>query len=230
MSSSFPAEEMEAHYITRYIPGLERAFHMLEITPSVQSRLHRYVIDHLPTFIYMDDYRAFSGTAQLDEVHSRRNNGDLTEEDRTFLTILSLSNLDLDLLVRFGQGSMEESRVRQHDLDAGSITLTHLTADRFPQRNYAVDYRVDGQRFFTHIKDNIDSSPIELEERSKGFQWFFSFELMFLHESKGTFENCVILLDELGLHLHPNAQKNYFPVLQTMHRRILFSIRLIFLS
>jgi predicted ATP-dependent endonuclease of OLD family len=49
---------------------------------------------------------------------------------------------------------------------------------------------------------------IELEERSKGFQWFFSFDLMFMYETKGTFANCVILLDEPGLHLHPNAQRD----------------------
>ena len=31
---------------------------------------------------------------------------------------------------------------------------------------------------------------------------------MFMHESKGTFEGCVVLLDEPGLHLHPDAQKD----------------------
>jgi predicted ATP-dependent endonuclease of OLD family len=30
---------------------------------------------------------------------------------------------------------------------------------------------------------------------------------MFMYESKGTFKGCVILLDEPGLHLHPDAQK-----------------------
>ena len=29
-----------------------------------------------------------------------------------------------------------------------------------------------------------------------------------MHESKGTFEGCVVLLDEPGLHLHPEAQKD----------------------
>jgi len=31
---------------------------------------------------------------------------------------------------------------------------------------------------------------------------------MFMYESKGTFKGCVILLDEPGLHLHPDAQKD----------------------
>jgi len=49
---------------------------------------------------------------------------------------------------------------------------------------------------------------IPLEEQSKGFQWFFSFDLHFMHDSDGTFEGCVLLLDEPGLHLHPGAQED----------------------
>lgn len=42
--------------------------------------------------------------------------------------------------------------------------------------------------------------------RSKSFQWCFSFDLLFMRESNGTFENCGLLLDEPGLHLHPGVQ------------------------
>lgn len=47
---------------------------------------------------------------------------------------------------------------------------------------------------------------IPLEEESKGFRWFFSFDLRFMHDSGGTFADCVLLLDEPGLHLHPGGQ------------------------
>ena len=48
---------------------------------------------------------------------------------------------------------------------------------------------------------------IELEARSKGFQWFFSFYLVFLVESEGGHKDTILLLDEPGLHLHPTAQQ-----------------------
>ena len=48
---------------------------------------------------------------------------------------------------------------------------------------------------------------IELESRSKGFQWFFSFYLLFLVESEEGHKDAVLLLDEPGLHLHPTAQQ-----------------------
>ena len=206
ISSHDPPHYIEQEFIDRFASDMPRVIDELTRSLSIQSQLNQYIATHLPTFIYMDDYRAFTGTAQLDEIQSRQSSGSLTEEDRTLLTILSLSKLDLDELVRLGQGGEREKAKRQHIVDAGSHTLTKILADRLQPRNYVVDHRVDAQGFFTRLKDNVDTFPIELEERSKGFQWIFSFELMFTHESNGSFKNCVILLDEPGLHLHPNAQ------------------------
>ena len=198
----------ELRFTKQYLAGLDQLVQNLPPLPSVQSKVDDYLIEHLPTFIYMDDYRAFSGTAHLDDIKTQRDSGRLTEEDKTFLTILGLSNLDLDDLVQLGQGTAEQVEERQYDLDDGAATLTKIILGRFRQRRYEVTYRADGLSFFTFVKDNRDPALIKLEERSKGFQWFFSFDLMFMHESKGTFEGCVILLDEPGLHLHPEAQKD----------------------
>ena len=198
----------ELRFTNQYLIGLNQLVQNLPPLPSVQSKVDNYLIEHLPTFIYMDDYRAFSGTAHLDDIKTRRDSGRSTEADKTFLTILGLSNLDLDDLVQLGQGTAEQVEERQYDLDDGAATLTKIILGRFRQRRYEVTYRADGLSFFTFVKDNHDPALIKLEERSKGFQWFFSFDLMFMHESKGTFEGCVILLDEPGLHLHPEAQKD----------------------
>ena len=208
VSPTEPPQVIENNFISQYLVDLQKLVEALEPLPSIQSKVHKYVVDHLPTFIYMDDYKAFRGTAQLDEIKSHQDQNRLTEEDKTFLTILNLSALDLNELVRFGQGNSENVEQRQYDLDDGAATLTAEISGRLRQRNYEVDYRADGQRFLTFVKDDRDPSLIELEERSKGFQWFFSFDLMFMHESKGTFEGCVVLLDEPGLHLHPEAQKD----------------------
>ena len=100
----------------------------------------------------------------------------------------------------------EKSRKLLRDIEDGATILTGKIKGRFPQRNYKVRYGVVNSLFFTYVTDDHDLSLIELEERSKGFQWDFSFELMLMHETKETFKDCVILLDEPGLHLHPTAQ------------------------
>ena len=207
VSSSDSLQQTENNFINRYISNLERCDNIFRGASIIQSEAYDYIAKQLPTFVYMDDYRTFSGTALLNEVQNRRDNKQLTEEDRTFLIILELSGLNLDELVQHGQEGKDGAAIRKQELITGANILTRRIADRLGPRSYVVEYDVDSQWFFTYIKDDLDQSLIELEERSKGFQWAFSFELMLMHESKGTFKNCVILPDEPGLHLHPNAQK-----------------------
>src|SRR5579884_518786 len=174
--------------------------------PSIQKNAHEYILKRIPTFIYMSDYHIFSGTAQLDQFWHRKEQNQLTEEDRTLLTIMEIAKLNLEDEVR--KGNLPDREERQYDLDDASATLTRAISNRWKQRRYEVQFRADGQLFYTFVKDERDPSLIRLEERSRGFQWFFSFDLMFMNESSGTFKNCVVLLDEPGLHLHPDAQKD----------------------
>ena len=190
--------------------------HMTELDATLNEQLRRYqqaldyIVKALPTFIYMDDYKTFRGRATLHSLRERRDNhrGNLSEEDETFLMILGLAGLDLDDLIAQGEsGEQEVIHDRQIDLQDAAKTLTDDVAARWGQNEYEVQFRADGQTFFTEIEEtNKNIGMIPLEEQSKGFQWFFSFDLHFMHDSEGTFENCVLLLDEPGLHLHPGGQ------------------------
>lgn len=196
----------EQNFLNQYAQKLSSIIETLNASPSIQKNAHEYIIAHLPMFIYMSDYRAFQGNAILDQALGRKNNNRLTEEDKTLMTILELAGLTLETEVK--KGNIPDREQRQYDLDDASATLTKEISDRWRQRRYKVEFRADGQNFYTFVQNEKDPSLIKLEERSKGFQWFFSFDLMFMYESNATFKNCVILLDEPGLHLHPEAQKD----------------------
>lgn len=199
---------IEGQFIKEYLERLPQLAQELQPFSATQSQVDDYLQSSLPKFIYMDDYRIFTGAAQLNEIKARRDADSLTEEDRTFATILSLSGLNLDQLVEPKEDDTEAIKKRQNALAGGSRSLTRTIANRLSQRDYEIDYRVDGQHFFTNVKDSHDPTAVELEERSRGFQWFFSFDLMLMHETKGALKGCVILLDEPGLHLHPEAQQD----------------------
>jgi predicted ATP-dependent endonuclease of OLD family len=203
-ASQNPQHQNEQTFITQYTQALNNISQKLVNAPTIHQKAHDYVISRLPVFVYMDEYRTFRGTALLDQVKQRQDRNQLTEDDKTFLTILALSGLNLDEEVKkAGQSGREE---RQYDLSDAAATLTRAIADHWGQSRYEVEFRADSNEFFTFVKDRRDKTLIKLEERSKGFQWFFSFDLMLMHETKGTLKDCVILLDEPGLHLHPQAQ------------------------
>ena len=207
-----PQHANENQFITGYTAKLAEVEAKLGDELTQHAKAQAYIVSQLPTFIYMEDYKTFRGVAELDGLKERRNNKKLrlSEEDETFQMILKLAGLDLDELIE--QGESEEQDVihdRQIDLQDAATTLTNDVAGRWGQEDYQVQFRVDGQVFFTEIEEtNKNIGMIPLEEQSKGFQWFFSFDLHFMHDSEGTFEGCVLLLDEPGLHLHPGGQED----------------------
>lgn len=160
----------------------------------------------LPTFIYMDDYRIFTGAAQLDEVQRRLRSKEPTDADYTIKLIMEEAGLDLDEEVE--KGKNEDREQRMLDMNDASLTLTSEIAARWSQKKYEIRFNADGQHFITFVKDAEAKALVPLEERSKGFQWFFSFDMLFMCETAGEFKNAVILLDEPGLHLHASAQRD----------------------
>lgn len=100
----------------------------------------------------------------------------------------------------------DKKRERGILLRSAATQLTQSFRKWWLQGNYVFDFEADGNHFRINVSDTLRPEPIELEARSRGLQWFFSFFLVFLVETKEGHSNTVLLLDEPGLSLHPIAQ------------------------
>lgn len=185
--------------------ALEDVIQKAHIT-AVRKKLETEVQNWLPTFIYMDDHKPFQGIAHLDEIKLRKDNNQLTEEDKTFLTILEMAGIDFDQ--EFKRATIHDKEQRMLDMNDASLTLTKQLAEHWSQRKYQIRFEADGYHVIAFVSDEVQPALVPLNERSKGFQWFFSFDVTFLYETRGTFRNAIILLDEPGLHLHAAAQRD----------------------
>jgi len=194
--------------VIAYVDKINQIIGEIPGIPTVNAKASEYIIKKLPTFIYMDDYREFQGTTILDQLQNRRDSKTTAPEDETVLIILALAGLNLDRLTEQGKSQDPDViRERQYDIADAARRLTKDVAGRWGQSPYRIEFRCDGQKFFTEIEElETNIGMIPLEEQAKGFRWFFSFDLRFMHDSGGTFSNCILLLDEPGLHLHPGGQ------------------------
>ena len=100
----------------------------------------------------------------------------------------------------------KKKREREILLQSASTSLTTKFKEWWKQGEYKFRFQADGNHFRIWVSDDKRLEEIELEGRSKGLQWFFSFFLIFLVESKDSHSNCILLLDEPGISLHPMAQ------------------------
>ena len=104
--------------------------------------------------------------------------------------------------------SAERKKEREILLQSASTDLTARFREWWKQGDYRFRFQADGNHFRIWVSDDRRPEPIELEGRSSGLQWFFSFYLVFLVEAEDAHEDAILLLDEPGLSLHPVSQRD----------------------
>ncbi|MYA07535.1 MAG: AAA family ATPase [Holophagales bacterium] len=206
-------------------------------TPLSQ-RLDEAVEAALPVFIYFENYGILDSAVYLprflQDLASRPENPRVRTINAMFkhveLTAQEISDLGREEVAEAraaGQpltGEMiardqQRKELRSVKLNSASLDISRRFSAWFGQRRHKIRYQADGPYFRIWISD--DRRPdvdIELESRSKGFQWFFSFYLVFLVESDEGHKDAILLLDEPGLHLHPTAQQELMGFFETLSK------------
>ncbi|WP_420637275.1 AAA family ATPase [Candidatus Palauibacter sp.] len=195
--------------------------------PSVRARVDELIEQALPVLIYFENYGILDGAVWLPRFIDDLDREPAEPRVRTINAMFGHVGLDPRDIAELGEGETRSARDRgaqptpeqikrdQERMEERSIKLNSASNDisrRFSewwsQRRHKIRYHADGDYLRIWVAD--DRRPdveIELEARSKGFQWFFSFYLVFLAESQGGHKDAMLLLDEPGLHLHPTAQQ-----------------------
>lgn len=119
-----------------------------------------------------------------------------------------------------GQGPNEQIRrlvdERAIHFSSASSAMTSKFQDWWEQCRHKFRYQADGDYFRIWVSDDLDPSEIELDQRSLGMQYFFSFFTVFLVEAQGAHQNAILLLDEPGLHMHGTAQAKIVKFLEKL--------------
>ncbi len=192
----------------------------------------------LPVFIYFENYGILDSSVYLPRFLEDLVSGPEEPRVRTINAMFKHVELSAREISDLGREEVSEARaasqpitgemiagdqqrkeLRNVKLNSASIDISQRFSEWFGQRRHKIRYQADGSYFRVWISD--DRRPdldIELESRSKGFQWFFSFYLVFLVESGEGHEDAILLLDEPGLHLHPMAQQELMGFFETLSK------------
>lgn len=193
----------------------------------VWRQMDEVTVKHRPVFIYFDRYGVLDSAIHLPRFLEHLTSQPTEPRVRTINAMFKHVKLSAKQLVDLGKSKAEIARAKgeaytdvmieedrqNKDLRAiwcnsASIDISKRFSAWWKQRRHKIRYDVDGDFFRIWVAD--DRRPdveLELESRSAGFQWFFSFYLVFLVESEEGHRDAVLLLDEPGLQLHPTAQQ-----------------------
>jgi energy-coupling factor transporter ATP-binding protein EcfA2 len=207
--------------------------------PPVLERVIEEVKKHLPVFIYFDNYGVLDSAIYLPRLIEDLALNPTDPKVRTIDAMFKHVQLTAKEISELGHSQARETRIKgapqtpemiredQERMELRSIKLNSASNDitaRFSawwkQRRHTIRYHADGDFFRIWVAD--DRRPgieIELESRSGGFQWFFSFYLVFLVESEEAHKEAMLLLDEPGLHLHPTAQQELIAFFEELSQK-----------
>lgn len=196
-------------------------------TKPLFARLSEVLEKELPVFIYFENYGILDSAVYLPRLIEDLSRTPDDPKIRTINAMFKHVGLDAESIQALGREEATEARrtgnqvtgemirrdqdrkeLRAVKANSASLDITRRFSEWFHQRRHQIRYDPDGEYFRIWVSD--DRRPgveIELESRSKGFQWFFSFYLIFLVESNEGHRDAVLLLDEPGLNLHPTAQQ-----------------------
>ncbi len=187
-----------------------------------QDKITEWAEECVPRFVLIQDYEFSGAQVELNELKSRRDNAGgaaqvhkLSIDDQTILIVLDLAEIELDDFVAKAQ-SAEGRTLRQFDKRAASAYLTQQFQALWKQKKVKFEIDVDGPTLNIFAEDEAIGFPVRLNRRSTGFRWYVSFAWKFTHASKGDFQDCVLLLEEPGIHLHHSGQQDLLRVFEDL--------------
>lgn len=187
-----------------------------------------HIKPNLPKFLYYDEYYALPSRISIESLQ----NDDLEgEEQKTAKALFELADINVDELLE--SDSYEDFKA---ELEATQATITEeLFKYWASNKNLEIIFDIDkveksNQKVLTNpynnnqetveeikivehvldirVKNRTLGVSLPLKNRSKGFNWFFSFLVWFKKIQEDNNTNYILLLDEPGLNLHASAQDN----------------------
>lgn len=173
---------------------------------SKEARI--WACGRLPVFVYVDEYPELTGHQNIADYLTRKGQGQATAADENFAKMCKVAGLDPAQLQNLHAAGEHETR-NQLANRAGAVVTGELRR-LWKDRQLKVRFSPDAQHLDTFVADpnSVYDVEVNLNERSRGLKWFFSFYIAFSADTSegGSADNAILLLDEPGLYLHALSQ------------------------
>ncbi|GAA5558631.1 AAA family ATPase [Acinetobacter bereziniae] len=190
---------------------------------------------HLPKFIYYDEYYQLPSRIVLENFLDE--GVELSDDLKTAKALLDLADININDIINTDDfedfiAELEATEAlisdtlfqywsANQDLNIEfKIDKRTATAQRHVNTNYGnattVDTNIVEHVLDIRVKNSKTRVSLPLQNRSKGFNWFFSFLVWFNKIQADSNSKYILLLDEPGLNLHATAQADLLRFLESL--------------
>jgi predicted ATP-dependent endonuclease of OLD family len=213
----------------KYVTGLKSLSPYFENTKGWESdpigkyAYMKYISPRKPKFLYYDEYYTLPSRISIEKLNSKS----LDEtEYKTAKALFELADIDTEEII--AADNFEDFIAELEATEA--IISGELFKYWHTNKNLQITFQIDKQestdnrgntRIVEHILDirvKHKGVSLSLKNRSKGFNWFFSFLVWFKKIQEDKDSNYILLLDEPGLNLHASAQADLLRFLEDLSK------------
>ncbi len=202
--------------------NLKKYFEFKAFSNPIDEYVFRIYLDtNLPKFLYYDEYFTLPSRISIEKLEANQLQDNEYKTARALFELADINTAELLKATDFEDFIAE--------LEA---TEAIISAELFKywqtNKNLNITFQIDkkeetDQRSNTRIVEHIldvrvksKGVSLPLKNRSKGFNWFFSFLVWFKKIQEDNTSNYILLLDEPGLNLHASAQADLLRFLQDL--------------
>ena len=172
---------------------------------------------NLPKFLYYDEYFALPSRISIEKLENKALDD---SEQKTAKALFDLAEIDTSELIQ--SNDFEDFIAELEATEA--IISEELFKYWKTNKNLGITFQIDSvkdsqNRVIEHVLDirvKNKGVSLPLKNRSKGFNWFFSFLVWFKKIQEDADSQYVLLLDEPGLNLHASAQADLLRFLEDL--------------
>lgn len=184
------------------------------------------ISSRLPKFLYYDEYYSLPSRISIEKLRDE----DLdTGGDKTARALLELADISVDDIVNATSFEDFVAELEATEAIISDELFKYWTANKNLRIRFAIDKIINTDNPAKHqivehvldirVMNQRTGVSLPLKNRSKGFNWFFSFLVWFKRIQEEGDDNFVLLLDEPGLNLHASAQADLLRFIEDLSAR-----------
>ena len=219
-------EKLDNDFKTKYSKYFENKYKWEN--PISCYIINNYIDEYQPKFLYYDEYYALPSRVNLEHLRDKKNGRLSDEEFKTANALIELADINLDELIKSNNFEDFKSELEATEANISGEMFKYWKSNQNIRIEFGIDKKESnpdgyGNRIVEHIldirvKNNRTYTSLPLKNRSKGFNWFFSFLVWFKKIQEDKNSQYVILLDEPGLNLHASAQSDFLDFIEDLSK------------
>jgi predicted ATP-dependent endonuclease of OLD family len=181
----------------------------------------KHIAPNLPKFLYYDEFYALPSRISINKMKSGEIRG---EEDKTGKALFELADINIDELLSASDFEDFKAELEATEAIISDELLKYWKTNRNLRIEFEIDRVVNSQQVITdhildiRVRNDRARVSLPLRNRSKGFNWFFSFLVWFKKIQEDQSSTYVLLLDEPGLNLHASAQADLLEFIEDLSK------------